>query len=62
MFRSLAANAAHDLAEKLESLDLEKEQDQAHSMHALLEQEARTLGTELASLAGEPVAAASAAP
>jgi signal transduction histidine kinase/HPt (histidine-containing phosphotransfer) domain-containing protein len=61
MFRSLAANAAHDLAEKLESLDLETQQDQAQSMHALLEQEARTLGTELASLAGEPVAAASAA-
>jgi CheY-like chemotaxis protein/HPt (histidine-containing phosphotransfer) domain-containing protein len=61
MFRSLAADAAHDLAAGLESLDLEKEQDRAQSMHALLEQEARTLGTELARLASEPVAAGSAA-
>jgi signal transduction histidine kinase/HPt (histidine-containing phosphotransfer) domain-containing protein len=61
MFRSLAADAAHDLAARLESLDLEKEQDRAQSIHALLEQEARTLGTELTSLAGEPVAAGSAA-
>ena len=51
MFRSLAADAAHDLAEKLESLDLEQEQDRAKSIHAALEQEVRRLETELASLA-----------
>jgi response regulator RpfG family c-di-GMP phosphodiesterase len=61
MFRSLAADAAHDLAEGLESLDLEKEQDQARSIHAALEQEVRNLEIELASLAGEPAAAAAGA-
>jgi hypothetical protein len=51
MFRSLAADAAHDLAEKLESLDLEMQQGEAQSIHAVLEQEVRKLETELAALA-----------
>jgi len=52
MFRSLAADAAHDLAERLESLDLETQQGEARSIHADLEQEVRNLETQLASLAG----------
>ena len=61
MFRSLAADCAHALAEELEALDLGEDQDRARSIHALLEQEVRRLEAELASLAGEPAAAASAA-
>jgi two-component system sensor histidine kinase/response regulator len=60
MFRSLAAHCAHSLVEELEALDLEEGQDQARSIHALLEQEVRSLETELASLASEHAASASA--
>jgi two-component system sensor histidine kinase/response regulator len=61
MFRSLAADAAHDLAAKLESLDLEKDEGEAKSVYAILEQEVRSVEAELASLAGEPAVAGSAA-
>jgi HPt (histidine-containing phosphotransfer) domain-containing protein len=53
MFRSLSANAAQEITERLQALSLRKESAQVEAIYAQLEQEIRALKVALASLLDE---------